>query len=64
MQDGASLLHPHIMTAAQDLTILGDQASTNGNAALRGALSRLLYSSNKSGVLFHDDCRYTGWEDM
>ena len=64
MQDGASFLHPHIVTAAKDLSILRNQASTDRYAALGGALSRLLHSSNESWILFHYEYRYEGWRDL
>lgn len=53
MQNGAALLHAHVMTSAQDLAILGHQGSANRNTALGGTFLRLLHGSNEARVLVH-----------
>lgn len=55
MQHGATLLHAHIVASTQDLAILRDQAGTNGDAALGGALFRLFNSRDETRVLLHSD---------
>lgn len=55
MQDGATLLHAHVVASTQNLAILRDQASANGDAALGGALLRLFNSRDETRVLLHGD---------
>jgi hypothetical protein len=56
MQDGATLLHAHVVATTQDLAVLGDQASSDGDAALGSTLPRFLHSCDETGVLLHSDC--------
>lgn len=53
MQNGAALLHTHVMTSAQDLAILGNQDGTDGHAALGSTLLCLFHSSDEAWVLVH-----------
>lgn len=57
MQSGVSFLHLHIAAPAQDLTVLGDQGSSNGNASFGDTLFRLLDGSDESRMLVH----FSGW---
>jgi hypothetical protein len=56
MQDGATLLHTHVVATTQDLAVLGDQARSDGDAALGRTLPRFLHSCDETGVLLHSDC--------
>lgn len=56
MQDGATLLHAHVVATTQDLAVLGDQAGADGDAALGRTLPCLLHSCDETGVLLHGDC--------
>jgi hypothetical protein len=53
MQRSTPFLEAHVVTASQDLSILGYQACTNRNAAFSLSLTGLLDGSNESGVSFH-----------
>lgn len=53
MQDGTTLLHTHVVTSAQDLTVLGDQAGADGDAALSSTLLGLFHGCYETGVLLH-----------
>ena len=55
--NGAALLHAHVMSAAEDLAILGNQRGANGDTPLGGTGLGFLDSSNESGVLVHGDWR-------
>lgn len=56
MQDGATLLHAHVVATTQDLAVLRHQAGADGDAALGSTLPCLLHSCNETGVLLHGDC--------
>lgn len=55
MQSSTSLLESHVVAAAKDLSILGDEACADRHAAFGLALASLFDGSDESWISFHFD---------
>ena len=55
MQSGAPLLESHVVAAAEDLSILGDEACADRDATFGLALASFFDGSDESRIGFHFD---------